>query len=162
MSHGEATAAFPPLPTPRSPRSGEITETFEEMRTRLLEIRHKKDKEARRNQRARVKTYTAEAKRQHSIRELKHMYECARLLEPLSDSDSSDSDSSDEELDEDATVNIIGGTTLNTVEATTVPADDDAMNIVENAPIPVLGMVACLPTARRESARTKASSFLQT
>ena len=37
-----------------------------------------------------------------------------------------------------------------------VPADDDAMNIVENAPIPVLGMVACLPTVRRESARLKA------
>ena len=84
------------------------------------------------------------------------MYECARLLEPLSDSDSSDNDSSDEELDEDATVNIIGGTTLNTVEATTVPADDDAMNIVENAPISALGMVACLPTVRRESARLKA------
>ena len=56
---------------------------------------------------------------------------------------------------------------LTTVEATTVlvpaaattvpvPADDDAMNIVENAPIPVLGMVACLPTVRRESARLKA------
>ena len=168
----EATAAFPPLPTPRapprSPRSGEITETFEGMRKRLLEIRHKKDKEARRNRRARVKTYTAEAKRQHSIRELKRMYECARLLEPLSDSDSSDSDSSDSDIsDEDATVNVIGGTTLNTVEATTVPvpvaattvpmpADDDAMNIVENAPIPALGMVACLPTVRRESVRLKA------
>ena len=106
-----------------------------------------------------MKTYTAEAKRQHSIRELKHMYECARLLEPLSDSDSSDSDSSDSDIsDEAATVNIIGGTTLNTAEATTVPvpADDDAMNIVENAPIPALGQVACLPTVRRESARLKA------
>merc|ERR1712072_397104 len=56
----------------------------------------------------------------------------------------------------DATVTIIGGTTLNTVEATTVHADDDAMNIVENAPIPALGQVACLPTMRRESARLKA------
>ena len=37
-----------------------------------------------------------------------------------------------------------------------VPADDDAMNIVENAPIPALGMVACLPTVRRESVRLKA------
>ena len=36
---------------------------------------------------------------------------------------------------------IIGGTTLNTVEATTVHADDDAMNIVEIAPIPALGQV---------------------
>ena len=57
---------------------------------------------------------------------------------------------------DDATVTIIGGTTLNTVEATTVHADDDAMNIVENAPIPALGQVACLPTVRRESARLKA------
>ena len=57
---------------------------------------------------------------------------------------------------DDATVTIIGGTTLNTVEATTVHADDDAMNIVENAPILALGQVACLPTVRRESARLKA------
>ena len=55
-----------------------------------------------------------------------------------------------------ARVTIIEGTTLNTVEATTVHADDDAMNIVENAPIPALGQVACLPTMRRESARLKA------
>ena len=57
---------------------------------------------------------------------------------------------------DDTTVTIIGGTTLNTVEAITVHADDDAMNIVENAPIPALGQVACLPTVRRESARLKA------
>ena len=64
------------------------------MRKRLLEVRHKKEKEVRRNQRARAKTYTAEAKRHHSFRELKRMYDRARLLEPLSDRDSSDSDSS--------------------------------------------------------------------
>ena len=72
--------------------SGEVTEG---MRKRLLEVRHKKEKEVRRNQRARAKTYTAEAKRHHSFRELKRMYDRARLLEPLSDSDSSDSDTSD-------------------------------------------------------------------
>ena len=48
------------------------------------------------------KTYTAEAKRNHTNRELKYMYDRARLLEPLSDSDSADSDSSDSDIsDED-------------------------------------------------------------
>ena len=48
------------------------------------------------------KTYTAEAKRNHTNRELKYMYDRARLLEPLSVSDSADSDSSDSDIsDED-------------------------------------------------------------
>ena len=77
------------------PVGGPGGEVSDEFRRRLIEVRRRKDKEARRDQRAREKTYTAEAKRNHTNRELKYMYDRARLLEPLSDSDSSDSDSSD-------------------------------------------------------------------
>jgi hypothetical protein len=79
-------------------QGGPSVEITEEMREGLIEARRKKDKEARRNQRARAKTYTDEARRNHSINELKRMYERARLLEPWSDSDSSDSDSSDGDI----------------------------------------------------------------
>ena len=70
-------------------------EVPDELRRSLVEAKRRRDKETRRNQRAREKTYTAEAKRKHTIRELGYMYDRARLLEPLSESDSSDSNLSD-------------------------------------------------------------------
>ena len=150
----EATAAFPPLPTPRAPSSAPDTARDLPRPARDLPPAWH-DEMAKRAQ-------------QHAAREA-FIQSLALPPSPapgeggaqggvdiVDDATVNIVDDATVNIVDDSTVTIIGGTTLNTVEATTVHADDDAMNIVENAPILALSQVARLPTVRRESARLKA------